>query len=1248
MRFKMKNVVRLGALVLAALLASTAAQAQGPQQEPQQTQAQPRLTAEQLVAHPGLASGETESMRAYLLAALEAEPESPLALEAVLRMSQLRSDGEAQLADDDGIARLLALAERVADAEASFWLRWIVHGEAAMRRYSDRPVRLEGDLFQDLLRGWRVIGGLGSLDGVPAATAGPPNSSPEPGSLVESIEEAYVGEDGVRREWKRLTRQRNAIFIDPSLTIHPERGLGYALTFVRSAELEGKEALLEIRCSGAFRAYWNGVLAIDEPRLDPFDTESRSLARVRIQPGWNAVLLRVDCAADSLVAARVLDSVGRGLALEEALEDQPILLPWSRDEAAHAQGIERLAAPLLTKPAEASPFGAALQVLRATLANRPDIALSIPAPAGDVQPSPERTAWLHHRFRALQSAAYLPEEIMRRQLLDMIGMFKLEGPFFPEARHQEISMFLNEDRPFDALVAADQWVEDAPGRPWPRFTRTFALDAIDSLGTLSRLATEDFLRDFPTHGQARRSLSEILGLEDDQVGAVAIAWDLVQDDGYNEAAYESVLEALVGTSDPRLALLLERAQVWSDDHPGDIAAEVVVERLLAINGETQKLLELAAADAEKRPWDPNVWWALAGRRLQAGDTAGARAAYEEELALNPADRTTRHLLSRLGKADPAEEFFAEFAPDREAALAAAASVEDASVIEALDSGLVYVFPDGSSHARNQTLTIPRDRKGTEALLRKPDPGGTLVIQVLTEDGRTLEPVMTEGEWVMPSLEVGDVVETVWDTASDPSGGTLPALNSWRFASFERAFPTSRWVVYIPDSLRRGRIEARNFEGDYSTVKWGEGTVHIYEASSPREIPELDQPSYEEILPLATMFADRDRVGDVGLWRDYLQRLQAIPLDVEPQITAFIAEHGRDADPLERAKRLYTALESRTQSYEGQQSAVSVWLMQRGQPLGLLAAIYERAGIPFDWAVFERPVSPEMDPEPITLFENIRPLGRPLLRVGGGAGDEEATWIVLGSAPGTPFGALDEELAGAPLWVISQEGEARKGALPRKFMEDVWNADVELTYRLDGDGNAEVTGAYVDTRPSAEVLLRQIREATAEQRDGFALQQSANLAPGVDLREAGVVLDGSAGPGVVIQFSGSLPRFAQARGGKHVVSVPFLPLQLTERFGVAERSWPLALRASYRLRVRITVELGDLWSIESGPKAVSEEREGLSVVLGVDQSEPGKVIFEERFVQRGAFVEPGDMPAFLTKMAELDAEFGRALRLQRGE
>jgi hypothetical protein len=206
----------------------------------------------------------------------------------------------------------------------------------------------------------------------------------------------------------------------------------------------------------------------------------------------------------------------------------------------------------------------------------------------------------------------------------------------------------------------------------------------------------------------------------------------------------------------------------------------------------------------------------------------------------------------------------------------------------------------------------------------------------------------------------------------------------------------------------------------------------------------------------------------------------------------------------------------------------------------------------------------------------------------------------------------------------------------------------LTFTLDAEGNATVSGRLIDSTPEGQVNARRLREATAEQRDGIARGQAASIAPGVDIRNAGLILDGSDGEGLILRLEGSFPAFVRESRGGFEARVPFLPLGLATRFGPAERHWPLALRQAYRLRVTIEIDTGGHWKIVGSPAPLAEVREGFAAELAVDDSSDQVRVFTQRLEQRGLLLAAEDVPAFLARLGELEKELARPLRLERVE
>ncbi|MEM9801733.1 MAG: tetratricopeptide repeat protein [Planctomycetota bacterium] len=1209
----------------------------------------PALDAELLVGHPAYVDGDLAAVRADVLTALERTPDAPLAPLAAKMLAALELDGEWDASNAVEEERIARLADVVSDAEASLAVRRSIRRTALRRRFEPNPPSLPGDLFAEFVADWRVMAPLGPLDLVAPAVAGPPESSPEleSGGLRPEIAETYRTSFGEERRWRRVTRERNQRTLDVTAYVHPGGGLTYALAFIDAPDaVDGGDAVLEVRTDGPVRAWWNGVLAFDAPRTMPDDTRERFLVRVPVAAGWNAVCLRVPTDASTAIAVRLLDERGRILEITEPDADAGLLVDWTPGGPVELLPSEMLVPePFGVSPED--PFTPALRMYCALEQDRADHALAVPAPSDPVG----LAAWRRLHLRALEEAEHLPDEIRRRRTIEVVEALERDGPFFASARSTRFSRLLGEDRPADALAVVDAWIGAAPDRVWPRYSRVWALDALDRRGTLGRLALEEIVADDPTHIGARVKLAQRLRGDGASARALAMATStLTSHDSLGAGDNTELIDLVLALREPTggSEALLASARAWSETVPGSSGARSVVRRFLEASGRIEDELAMAEEDARTNPGDPVQWWDVGNVRLELGDREGALEAFRRELALNPSDETTRELVERLGDPDPAEAFFARFAPDPEAAYARAEGAASASVVEVLDSGLVYFFPDGSLHARYHTLSRPTDRAGAEALHAIPIDEETLTIRVLARDGRVLEPVAVEGEWVLPALEPGDVVERVWDLRGESSPGTTPPMRQWSFASFERAFPTSRWVVYVPDGLR-ARFAPLQFEGTREETPVPGGTVYVFEDSNERYAYEPLQPSREEVVPSVAFGDDRDYDDELRGWRSFIGRMSAIPADIESEVVAFAAEHASidrertDGELLADARALYEALDQRIRDYEGERSAAYVWQQERGWPSYLLGALYERAGIPFEWGVLEKPVSPELDPEPVAPFSGTSPLTSDALRLSLSDENGDPVWIVYQPLPGTPFGSLASEMVGATVHVLEADGGTRVEALPRTQQRSVWTPDIRLAYAVAADGSAVVKGRFVDASPQGQAGARRLAEATSQQRETSARRLAAQIAQGVDVQSARFVLDGSEGEGVVVLLEGTHPSFVNEATAGYEARLPFTPLQLDRQFGPAERRWPLALRQAVRMRTTIELELDPVWEVVGGPSSSAEEREGFTVAL---DAEANSGVYVQRFEQRGLVLAPADVPPFLERMKELQLTFDQPLVLAK--
>ena len=130
------------------------------------------------------------------------------------------------------------------------------------------------------------------------------------------------------------------------------------------------------------------------------------------------------------------------------------------------------------------------------------------------------------------------------------------------------------------------------------------------------------------------------------------------------------------------------------------------------------------------------------------------------------------------------------------------------------------------------------------------------------------------------------------------------------------------------------------------------------------------------------------------------------------------------------------------------------------------------------------------------------------------------------------------------------------------------------------------------------------------------------------------------------FEGRTDLALQARGDERFFRLPFLPLQLGQRFGPAARRWPLALRSPARLRCELSVSWPEGLTLVGAPEGVEEKRAGIRAALVPGEKTERSIRFQQFYEQRGAVIPPAEMPAFVAAMGRLEAEFVRPLRFSR--
>jgi hypothetical protein len=359
------------------------------------------------------------------------------------------------------------------------------------------------------------------------------------------------------------------------------------------------------------------------------------------------------------------------------------------------------------------------------------------------------------------------------------------------------------------------------------------------------------------------------------------------------------------------------------------------------------------------------------------------------------------------------------------------------------------------------------------------------------------------------------------------------------------------------------------------------------------------------------------------------------------LDVWIAELDPDLGVGEKARALYNRLSDRLVDFGGSAAVGEVWFSKRGQPILLYGALLRRAGIDFEWALLEKGVSPEIDPEPVSLFQNQGNYSQPVIRIQDG---EQVIWQVPPGSKGTAFGTIPDTMAGAKVLVLQHEG-TRFDELSRGQLEDSWDTDLELNWSVDAEGQATLQGTWSITTANGANLRRQLAQAAENQRDQFVRQYVPSFVPGLDLVRYELLDLQTSGAPFRLSFEGTRPDFLEAteRGQKIDLRLP--ETGLSTGLGPSQRIWPLAARMSNRLHLRVSVTYPTDWSVFAGPQSFSEERFGYRHSVHVEDME-NTWSLDRIFELRGLLLEADEMPSFLERAAELEREESRPLELKR--
>lgn len=1198
-----------------------------------------QLSPELILNHPGHITADYNAVQRDLLAALESEPQSPYAASALTMLSEI-----SYLCDQEiDVARWAALSNRIQEADASRKIRKRLLRELERRVFRDQAVEAPEDFFADYLTNWAVVGPFGST-----SSRVPLDLAPAADAPVHRLQRNYYSPWGSALTWRELKRRPNATGVQPAKLIPGQIGCGYLMAYVKAAPQPAK---LEFFCDEDCDVYWNGRLLLQKRSYLSADGQER--VRLPLQVAQQNLLL-IRFAADSApeVAARLLTGDGAGAVQEVGLPGiqqmlaqpptswQPDGAPYPIPTQTHYQQQQRN-----TDDPTLHTSDRLLRMHEHYRHGRVDRALAVEMPT-----SPEwQSTWLRLRHHALNEAWHLPAEVRRREQLAVEQQLHKLGVVDARIEIRKIHRLNREDKLEEALALAQRIAADFAGVPYLEFLEVQALADLDDTGLLVRGRTADIVKRYPRHVSALRGMSGFAsrGLQPD--AAIQYLHQALIADGAQTGILSDLLDMLVESTADHRQLARRLFQQRDQLYPQSTTTRNWRRRLMRernLSNELRGDLEQAVA---KRPFALSRHNDLIQLYLENGQLDLAREKIEQVIAEHPGSNGWSATLQLLGANPPEEQFFVDFGPDRDAALADADSATDASTALVLDSGMYYFYADGSHSRLTHSISKALDRKGTEILHEQNAYAGTRIARVIRADGQVFEPVLVDRNWVMPALNPGDLVEIQFASFHQGTPGAAPEPGWWRFASFEEPFVLSRYVVFLPESLQ-GEWRKFQFDGEHQQIPWRDGTVHIFTSRlAPRYEEEPLRPSDEELLPWVQYGADLDLAEADAVFRWTCAQIESVPADLRQPLRQALSELPAAnaalppaAQQRQRAEAIYDWVTEHVQDFSNMAPMAEIYYSKRGYPIGLIAAMLRLDGIPFEWAVAYPATAPQLLSKPKNTFRSQDDFGQLLLHFPDAASPADAWFALPFGGRGYPFLRIPPDLAGAGAMVFAADGY-RMETLPTDAIQQSWDTDFSVTYSLQADRSASTTGTVRITTAQGSLMREQVLNTEPQQRSQIARQIVGSMVPGLNLEEWEFVNLQQRGAGFELSFAGVIPEFVLGKEGNMGCRLRLQPMQLANAFGAVERKWPLAFRVISRLRWQVDVHGNGHFSLQYGPESYLEERPGFLYRYQVEKSEDNLKVVRQMELA-GLWLEPDELPAFLETANRQEQEEKRAVRI----
>jgi len=1176
------------------------------------------------------AAGDDAAFAARLVEAAIREPGSAGAHLALSRLAGLDLDSSAARESlRAGVVRLL-------EAEASGpYLRW--NRDLALRLLA-RLEEARGDAGaaeaararRGTIRDWLVLGPFGSSRHAVHGRAFPIEAAQR--TRVLAIDEAHPGARGSVR-WQAAKVAPLADGIAPFVYLRPERGAAYALAQVRGGEA-GTAAVLAIRCTGSFKAWWNGGLVADLDRSTaylPLGVE----VEVTVGGGWNRLLVKVGDPY-AVLEARLVDPEGAvlpGIAVEAGERIHAL------DLSAAGAAPEPLATPatLLERAATAAPADplprAALAYVLAD-AGVPSEALPHAERAAEMARASAHLQVLHARIA--EDARHLPETYRRNVARAADERARAADPEFGPGLERLAKRLAEEGRPEEAIRALRSLAARRPKRASLHLEvaelcreQGFESDAFTHVARHLELV--------PDSARGWYAQADLHGRKGDVKRELECLRKAALLDAAMPGLEERIASRLEGAGDLEAAEAMRRRLL--ERRPQDPSRIEAVARVVRARGDLAGASKLYLAAADLVPAEAR-YPRLAGEALlEAGARDDALKLLDRTLALDPAQASLRRMLERMRGVD--WDFAKPYEVDLRAALATAPGQTEhpkASSICLIDLSVTRIYGRGArTDIVHQAFKI-LDAKGVERYHTIRIPGEILEVRTILPSGEVLEPVITDAtaEILMPGLAPGSVVEYRYLEDHDDADEFQVSPGKFYFQdpSLTEPFVLSRYVVIAERGVELDPV-SRNFREPEVTERGGARIYRWENRDVGRIDPEPLMPERDEILPWVEVIERRtwEDLHELCLDR-WLGRTALVP---ELRAAAEKATEGLAGDRA-KALALHRFVADHVKGDSGGLTAAQVFHERAGPRDLLLKALLEAAGVPC------RPVRVGTNPDlsPPVEWERPRPDLLPGTALLIEPRDGPPAWIFRGGRF-LPYGMVPLEYQGATALICSPLG-GELAVVPRDDL--VARATrTRLHLRMDG----------ADARCDAEMVLpdapgfgikERVLTMPRAQLKSIVERQANEMFPGAKLLSFDVPdLDRPDAPFRLV-FACQAPRVAVESDGLFAIKTGIPPLELTERFGgKSRREHPMLFRRAGAQVDEVEIDLGEGYDVAAlPPNLLVRDRFG-SYSFRVS-AEGRKIRVARTVINLPDRVEAADYPRFLSACREVDAAEFRRIHLRK--